>query len=136
VADLFVEVAEWWSELEPEWKVLTIVGAGGIAVVGGVFAAPAVGAALSTAGLGVAGGTLSGAAASSAGLAALGGGSIASGGARKAGVTAVTATTFAIASVGSATCGSAALTKCGARSKAVVDEAKNQTVKGGGIRLS
>lgn len=44
-------------------------------------AAPAIGAAASAAGLGVAGGTLSGAAASSAGLAALGGGSLAAGGA-------------------------------------------------------
>ena len=51
-------------------------------IVGGaaLVCAPAVGAALSVAGLGVAGGTLSGAAASSAGLAALGGGSLATGG--------------------------------------------------------
>ncbi|MNY17433.1 hypothetical protein D3C86_1507520 [compost metagenome] len=51
--------------------------------------APAIGAAVSAAGFGVAGGTLSGAAASSAGLAALGGGSIASGGLGMAGGTAV-----------------------------------------------
>lgn len=52
-------------------------------------AAPLVGAVVSVAGLGVAGGTLSGAAASSAGLAALGGGAIASGGLGVAGGTVV-----------------------------------------------
>ena len=63
-------------------------------VTGGVALtlAPAIGAAASAVGLGVAGGTLSGAAASSAGLAALGGGSLAAGGAGIAGGTAVVTT--------------------------------------------
>jgi hypothetical protein len=71
----------------------------GIATGGTAFAfAPAIGAAASVAGLGVAGGTLSGAAASSAGLAALGGGSLAAGGLGMAGGTA--AVTAAAAAAG------------------------------------
>ena len=73
-------------------------------VTGGVGAAilPAIGAAVSGLGFGVAGGTLSGAAASSAGLAALGGGSLASGGLGMAGGAAVAtaASTGAGAAVG------------------------------------
>lgn len=60
--------------------------AGGFA---GFVAAPVIGAALSTLGLGVGAGSLFGAAASSSGLAALGGGSIASGGLGVAGGTTV-----------------------------------------------
>lgn len=68
----------------------------------GLAYAPAVGALVSSAGFGAAGGTLSGAAASNAGLAALGGGSLASGGFGMAGgtavVTGVSSTTGAAAS--------------------------------------
>lgn len=64
---------------------LGTVATGGLALT----AAPAIGAAVSAAGFGVAGGTISGAAASSAGLAAIGGGSLAAGGAGMAGGTAI-----------------------------------------------
>ncbi len=65
--------------------VATTVATGGVALA----IAPAIGAAVSTVGFGVAGGTLSGAAASSAGLAALGGGSLVAGGTGMAGGTAI-----------------------------------------------
>ena len=60
------------------------------------IAAPVIGAAASTVGIGVGGGILSGAAASSAGLAAIGGGSLASGGLGMAGGTAVVTGTAAM----------------------------------------
>jgi hypothetical protein len=75
---------------------LGAVATGGLALT----AAPAIGAAVSAAGFGVAGGTISGAAASSAGLAAIGGGSLAAGGTGMAGGTAIVTAAGAIAGGG------------------------------------
>jgi len=75
---------------------LGAVATGGLAFT----AAPAIGAAVSAAGFGVAGGTISGAAASSAGLAAIGGGSLAAGGTGMAGGTAIVTAAGAIAGGG------------------------------------
>lgn len=79
---------------------IATAGAGAAGALAGFIAAPAIGAALSTLGLGVGAGSLFGAAATSSGLAALGGGSIASGGLGMAGGT--TVVTAAGATVGAA----------------------------------
>jgi len=94
---------EWYSEQHPLVKGTVVIGGGAVACLGGVVAAPVVGAMASAAGLGAAGGTLAGAAASSAGLAALGGGSLAAGGLGMAGGTAVVAATAGAAGAAATT---------------------------------
>lgn len=93
---MYRKALERFAEL-PTWQKALIVAAGAPAgIIGGVFAAPAIGAAASAAGIGVLGGVLSGAAASSAGLAALGGGAVVTGGFGVAGGTAVVAAVTAL----------------------------------------
>jgi hypothetical protein len=135
MAAWYVDLNEWYSEQHPAVKVLVVLGGGGVAVAAGVFAAPAVGALASAAGLGVAGGTLSGAAASSAGLAALGGGSMAAGGIGVGGGTAVVAAATGAAGAGGATYLSHKADEEGSRTREYMRRAVNEHVDDGDIRF-
>ena len=118
MATKLVRAWEWYARQPKIVKAGFIVGGTLVVAVGGLFAAPMVGGAVSAAGFGVAGGMLSGAAASSAGLAALGGGSIAAGGLGMAGGTAVVAS---VAGLGGLASGAIASSKATDQGKRLAD---------------
>jgi hypothetical protein len=126
---------EWYSRQHPAVKVLTVIGGGAVATIAGVVAAPAVGAALSGLGLGVAGGTLSGAAASSSGLAWLGGGAVAANGLGIAGGTAVVGAVAGASGTGCATYAATKVAKQGTRYDNMGKNARRQQVTDDGVRF-
>lgn len=135
MASWHVRVMEWYAEQPTYVKVGTITAGAVIGAVAGVIAAPAIGAAASAAGLGVAGGTLSGAAASSAGLAAMGGGSLAAGGLGMAGGTAVAGAAVGAGGVGAATVIARKVHCSGKKSQAAHAQAKSEEVADGDIKF-
>lgn len=121
-------ILESYSQL-PTWQKALIVGLGvPVGLAGGIVAAPAVGAIVSTAGFGVLGGALSGAAASSAGLAALGGGAVVTGGLGMAGGTAVVATGVAAATTSTLAVASKFASNSGRKSKTNAEKAWSRVV--------